>query len=117
MQFYAACVRVAEQIEDILSNEQREIFIETEFKDLFLYHFSLGLWIRNHCLKKGDYLYRALQTIGYRDTDSMSMFLLEFIQQYAVLLLSLSVISNISLCAFSAICNPYSILLSQPFCQ
>ena len=82
MQFYAACVRVAEQIEDMLSNEQREIFIETEYKDLFLYHFSLGLWMRNHCLKKGDYLYRALQTIGCRDTDSMSMFLLEFIQQY-----------------------------------
>jgi len=42
MRFYEACVRVAEKIEDMLTDEQREIFIETELTDLFLYHLTLG---------------------------------------------------------------------------
>jgi len=82
MRFYEACIRVAEQIETILTDEQREIFTETELEKLFLYHFSLGMWIRHHCLAEDTYLYQAFRMLGYGDQDAMSMYLLEITQQY-----------------------------------
>ncbi len=85
MRFYEACVAVAEQLEQEMTRENREVFMETEFAELWQYHFTIGMWIRNRFLNEKEYLYKALLILGKRTKDQMSMYLLEFIQQYFLL--------------------------------
>ncbi len=85
MRFYEECVTIAQQLEKEMTQEARELFIETQFSDLWQYHYTIGMWIRNHHLDEKGYLYRALLILGKKSKDDMSMFLLEFIQQYFLL--------------------------------
>jgi len=85
MRFYEACMAVAKQIKSQMSLEDQLCFMEASHKELWQYHFSLGLWVRNHCLDEKGYLYRALFLLGKQTKDEMSMFLLEFSQGYFLL--------------------------------
>ena len=85
MRYYEECVAVAQQLEKEMTQEMRELFMQTPFSDLWQYHFTLGTWIRNHLLNEKSYLYRALLILGKRTKDDMSMYLLEFIQHYFLL--------------------------------
>ena len=82
MRFYEACVRVAERIENRMPPEEQARFMETPYSELWQYHFTVGLWIRNYGLQNEPDLYPALRILGYNDTDAMSLYLLEFTQQY-----------------------------------
>jgi len=85
MRFYMECAEVAEKIAAQMTREALELFIETEYSELFRFHFSWGMWIRNHCLDPQGYLYKALNVLGKETRDEMSMFLLGFAQQYLTL--------------------------------
>ncbi len=82
MRFYDTCIAMAQQVLAEMSVEEQRCFAETPYADIWQYHFSVGLWIRNHYLNESDYLYRALRVLGRPSADEMSLFLLEFIQQY-----------------------------------
>ena len=82
MRFYEACIRVAEQVEAMLTPEQQEMFIETDYGELFLYYDTLGIWIQNQCLNTDAYLRQALLVLGCYNENSMALFLLESVQQY-----------------------------------
>ena len=85
MKFYNACIQVAEAVETMLNKEEQALFMETEDTQMYLYHFSLGIWIRDHYLKPDDYLYQAFCCLGLRDRDRMSSYLLLFIKSHWLL--------------------------------
>ena len=85
MRFYKACEAVAIQVKELMTAEQQLCFMETPFRDMWQYHFTLGLWIRNHCLDEKGYLFKALRVLGKRTKDEMAMFLLDFTQSYLLL--------------------------------
>ena len=85
MRFYEACVAVTNEIKKQMSLEEQLCFMETSYNDLWQYHFSVGHWVRNHCLDEKGYLYKALLMLGMQTKDEMSMFLLEFSQGYLLL--------------------------------
>ena len=85
MRFCEACIAVAEQMASFMTQEERAIFMETEYGELFNYYFSLGQWLHIHHLHESAYLYRALRILGKKSKEEMSLFLLEFAQQYFLL--------------------------------
>ena len=82
MRFYTECVRVAESVGALMSEEQCAHFAECESKRLPEYQWTLGMWIRNHLLPHNTYLRAALNVLGFATPDDMSLFLIEFAQQY-----------------------------------
>jgi len=85
MRFYEECVAVAQQLEKEMSQENQALFMECPFSELWKYHLTLGLWMRNRYLNEQSYLYQALLILGKKTKDEMSMFLLKFAQQYLLL--------------------------------
>ena len=78
MRFYEECVAVAQQLEKEMNRETQALFMECPFSELWKYHLTLGLWMRNRYLNEQSYLYRALLILGKNTKDEMSMYLLEF---------------------------------------
>ncbi len=85
MRFCKACVTVAEGIEQQMTQENQMLLMETPYPELWKYHFTVGMWIRNHCLDEKEYLYQAFRVLGFETKDDMSLFLIEFTQRYLLL--------------------------------
>ena len=82
MRFYEECVRVAESVGALMSDEQRTCFTKCEVNKLGEYQWTLGMWIHNHLLPHNTYLHGALIILGYVTPDEMSRYLIAFAQQY-----------------------------------
>ena len=82
MRFYTECVRVAESVGALLTEKQRALFVACEQDKLPEYQLTLGLWIRHHLLPHNAYLREALDVLGFVTPDEMSLYLIEFAQQY-----------------------------------
>ncbi|MBQ6848623.1 MAG: hypothetical protein IJN76_01045 [Clostridia bacterium] len=82
MRFFNACAEVAQQVKNEMSQEDRLRFMDTPYEEVWQYHFSVGMWIRNRYLGKTEYLYKALLVLGNKTEDEMSLYLLKFIWQY-----------------------------------
>jgi len=57
--------------EKMPADVQREI-VEASQDDLCLWHFTLGVWIRNHLLPVGGDLFNLFLHCGYDHKDDMS---------------------------------------------
>ena len=82
MQFYRECVRVANQVNCLFTEQQRALFINADLIALCHYQSPVGTWIQRHILLHNSYLRHALSALGYTEPKDMSLFLLEFTQQY-----------------------------------
>ena len=82
MGFYNACIAMVQELKKEMSRQEQLLFMDTPYTELWQHHFSVGWWIRNHYLKETDYLHKALLVLDKGSVDEMSLFLLEFAQQY-----------------------------------
>lgn len=82
MRFYHECIKVANSVELLFTEEQRTLFIEADLIHLYEYQSSVGMWIQRRILPHNSYLHNALTVLGYTEFEDMSFFLLEFTQRY-----------------------------------
>ena len=82
MRFYKECSNVARSVGALMTSEQRAEFVACEQDKLPEYQLTLGLWIRHHLLPHNAYLRDALDVLGFVTPDEMSLYLIEFAQQY-----------------------------------
>ena len=82
MRFYNECIRAAEQVGKMMTEEERVLFIECEYQQLYTYDPTIGVWITDALLPHNPYLNNALVAMGCQSPYDMCLFLLEFIQQY-----------------------------------
>lgn len=64
-------------LEESLGRNFLQSFKSRSFYDLYLYHFSLGLWIRNNLLSDGSGLCGLFYDMGIQSKDDMSMLLVQ----------------------------------------
>ena len=73
MKLYSEIEKTFPTIKKALSQEDLLIFKNTPKDDLYLYHFGLGLWIRNNLLFNSESnLYDLFFESGVRCADDMS---------------------------------------------
>lgn len=82
MRFYEECVRVAEGVGALFTDEERRLFAECPTDELWNYYSTAGIWIHSHVLPNNPYLQNALTAIGCVLFDDAFWFLLEFARQY-----------------------------------
>ncbi len=56
--------------------------MSTNLNDLSIFHFGLGIWIRNNILKDNSAIFRLLQKNGYKQKDDMSSFIISELYKY-----------------------------------
>ena len=70
-------------LEKLFTAEELAEFISTPISDLYLYHFSLGMWIRNNLLyPEGSCLCDLLLENGIEHPDDMSFFIIKSFHDY-----------------------------------
>ena len=69
-------------IEKLFNQKTLKEFIKCPYNDLTLYHFSLGIWIRNNLLKDEDVLYKMFNDSGITQKDDMSFFIINLFYIY-----------------------------------
>ncbi|MBP3434707.1 MAG: hypothetical protein J6K62_00025 [Clostridia bacterium] len=69
-------VKAVQLLDETLSREQKEAFMNQKYDDIYTNHFGLGMWIRNHMLQPDSSLYKVLNSVGMHQTDDMSDLLL-----------------------------------------
>ena len=82
MQFYTACVQVAERVLAEYDRETVEQLAGCERYEALDYYETVGLWIQERCLRGDDFLHRAFHVLGMNDEGDMALFLLEFLYIY-----------------------------------
>lgn len=60
------------QIEKLFDETEVKKFIKCNYKNLYIYHFSLGMWIRNNILQKNNDLTQLFIQAGITHIDDMS---------------------------------------------
>lgn len=70
------------EIEKHFSNLALREFLQCEFSKLYLYHFGLGTFIRNHFLKDGDLILSLFMRCGVSDRDEISYLVLQLFYLY-----------------------------------
>lgn len=65
-------------LEKLFSKEELLIYRDTPIDSLFLYHFGLGLWIRNNLLYPERALYKLFIKDGISQPDDMSSVIVNF---------------------------------------
>lgn len=63
-------------IESYFNEKTLKEFVTCEYYDLYLYHYSLGVWIRNNLLNKGNLLI-LFQSSGIEQKDDMSSIIIK----------------------------------------
>lgn len=81
MQFFEEILKEFRKIENIISEEAKENFINHEYNKLSEYHFSIGTYIRNSILLKKGKIYEVLSCSGI-SYDEMSDFLIRLLYFY-----------------------------------
>ncbi len=69
-------------MEVALGNEGLETFISYDFDNLFCFHFTLGLAIRNEILQKDSALLTLFNNAGIRSKDDMSALMINLFYIY-----------------------------------
>lgn len=57
-------------------------FLSCKYNNLVLYHFSLGIWIRNNLLQEKDALYHLFLESGIEEKDDMSCLIIQLFYLY-----------------------------------
>lgn len=70
------------KITQIMSEECLIEFIKTPITQLNIYHFDLGLWIRNNLLQPDSQLYQEFVKNGFCFTDDMSTMIIIMLHYY-----------------------------------
>lgn len=83
MELYREAEKYFPQMEKLFKKQEWERFLQREFEELPLYHYTLGGWIRNKLLEKGSVLERMFIRGGVTDKDDMSMLIIEWFYLYA----------------------------------
>ncbi len=65
------------EVEKSFTDLDISIFSKTDFSDLFRYHFSFGVFIRNKFLYANSDLKAEFESIGIKNCDDMSAFIIE----------------------------------------
>ena len=82
MSLYRQIKKSFPYIEKLFDTKSFIRFIQMDYCKLSQYHFSLGLWIRNHLLQDNSQLYRAFRENGIMDKDDMSMLIIQLFYLY-----------------------------------
>ena len=61
-------------LDKTLPAEILKSFTEASASEVIFYHYTIGMWVRNHFLSPDDDLYKAFLAIEIYDKDSMSYF-------------------------------------------
>ena len=69
-------------IEEKLSEETIQQLIECDYDNLHLYHFGLGMWIRNNLLTDKSRLFMFFRLNGIDSLDDMSMLMIQLFYFY-----------------------------------
>lgn len=60
-----------------LTNNEYDEFIKSKYENLYLYHFSIGLFVRNTLLQNNKVLYRKFLNLGITQKDIMSEIIIQ----------------------------------------
>ena len=82
MRFYQECVRVAQSVGTLMTEEQLAAFADTITAE---HRYVLGMWVGNHLLPQNPYLHEALEALGLTTAEEKTQFLITFAQQYWIL--------------------------------
>ena len=83
MKLYKEIEKTFAAIEASFSKEELLIFRDTPISDLYLYHFSLGVWIRNNLLQqKESILYGLFHENHIEHPDDMSYVIIMLFHRY-----------------------------------
>ena len=83
MELYKEITKTFTAIEAAFPKEELLIFRDTPIGDLCLYHFSLGVWIRNNLIQqKESILYELFNENHIEHPDDMSHIIIMLFHQY-----------------------------------
>ena len=83
MDLYEKLEQCCPTIETLFTSEQLKEFMNTPRSDLYLYHFTLGSWLRNNWLySKASPLYRLFVDNGIEHHDVMSSIIIKYFYYY-----------------------------------
>ena len=82
MNLYQEIQKSFPTLEKLFSEKEMDKFKKGGFTNLPLYHFGLGIWIRNNLLTKDKHLYKVFVSYGFSDQDDMSSFMTELFYLY-----------------------------------
>ena len=69
--------KAIEQLEEFYTHTDLSEFLNADYYDLYKFHFSIGLTIRNYLLKEDSVLYSLLKSAGIIQRDDMSSLILQ----------------------------------------
>ena len=67
------------QMRSFFTKEQWDAFLSCSFEELYAYHFSLGMWVRNELLNEGSELEKAFRKSGIVQKDDMSTLMIQLL--------------------------------------
>ena len=83
MELYEEIEKSFPIIEKLFTAESLEEFRHIRISDLYLYHFGLGVWIRNNLLyPKENLLYCLFLENGIEHADEMASFIIRLFHYY-----------------------------------
>ena len=83
MELYDEIENSFQIIEKWFSKENLQEFKDTPVSDLYLYHFGLGIWIRNDLLNpQKSHLYDLFSENGIEHQDDMSSLIINQFHEY-----------------------------------
>lgn len=82
MEIFTQLEKAFSLIEKAFSKESIEEFTQSNYKNLCDYHFSLGLWMRNHILQPNTPLYEIFYQTGIVHKDDMSSIMISLFYIY-----------------------------------
>jgi len=81
MQLYKEIGNCFPVIKNLFSSEELLEFKNTPIGDLYLYHFGLGMWIRNNLLTENSALYQSFTKNNMIEKDDMSSFIIKLFHE------------------------------------
>lgn len=82
MFFLKVVEKAISEIEKMFDQTSLNIFMNSEYEELYNYHFSLGLKIRNEILKDDNNLYNIFIKSGITQKDDMSNWIIKIFYIY-----------------------------------
>ena len=83
MKLYKEIEKIFQIIEEHFTAEDLEEFRNEKICDLYLYHFGLGIWIRENLLyPKENILYSLFSENGVKQADEMSSLIITLFHYY-----------------------------------
>ncbi len=69
-------------IEERFTEETIQQLIECDYENLYIYHFGVGIWIRNCILTDKSKLFKSFKLQGIANLDDMSMLMIQLFYFY-----------------------------------